>query len=216
MNKIKMCMIGFAVLGFEEKFISRCMIRNYEELRKFYLIIPGRKSEKLENAMRVIRSVADAAGVQIEEIVFGELNMMKIYQRLLKLMRNLLVEEEVLLCLSSGLRGVGISLLLAAVEATKYASPARVKISVDWENLSGHEEYRLSDFLSVPALKSREREILTLLSEEPMSARQLSMRLGIPYATAWRAIKRLEELGYLRRRGKRLEITRAPFWILRE
>lgn len=209
-------MLGFAVLGFEEKFISRCMIRNYEYLRKFYLIIPGEKTQKLKNAMRVIESVAEAAGIEIEEIVIEELNMMKIYQKLFIILKNFLEKDEILLCLSSGLRGVGISLLLAAIEATRYYSPTRVKISVDWENLSGHEEYRLSDFLSVSALSSREIEILRILSRSPMSARKLSIELGMPYATVWRAVKRLEELSYIRRRGNKLEVVRVPFWIVRE
>ena len=209
-------MLGFAVLGFEEKFISRCMIRNYKDLRKFYLIIPGEKTQKLKNAMRVIESVAEAAGIEIEEIVIEELNMMKIYQKLFIILKNFLEENEILLCLSSGLRGVGISLLLAAIEATRYYSPTRVKISIDWENLSGHEEYRLSDFLSVSALSSREIEILRILSRSPMSARKLSIELGMPYATVWRAVKRLEELGYVKRKGNKLEVVRAPFWIVRE
>lgn len=209
-------MLGFAVLGFEEKFISRCMIRNYEYLRKFYLIIPGEKTQKLKNAMRVIESVAEAAGIEIEEIVIEELNMMKIYQKLFIILKNFLEKDEILLCLSSGLRGVGISLLLAAIEATRYYSPTRVKISVDWENLSGHEEYRLSDFLSVSALSSREIEILRILSRSPMSARKLSIELGMPYATVWRAVKRLEELSYIRRKGNKLEVVRVPFWIVRE
>jgi len=209
-------MLGFAVLGFEEKFISRCMIRNYEDLRKFYLIIPGEKTQKLKNAMRVIESVAEAAGIEIEEIVIEELNMMKIYQKLFIILKNFLEKDEILLCLSSGLRGVGISLLLAAIEATRYYSPTRVKISVDWENLSGHEEYRLSDFLSVSALSSREIEILRILSRSPMSARKLSIKLGMPYATVWRAVKRLEELSYIRRKGNKLEVVRVPFWIVRE
>ena len=203
-------------MGFEEKFISRCMIRNYEDLRKFYLIIPGEKTQKLKNAMRVIESVAEAAGIEIEEIVIEELNMMKIYQKLFIILKNFLEKDEILLCLSSGLRGVGISLLLAAIEATRYYSPTRVKISVDWENLSGHEEYRLSDFLSVSALSSREIEILRILSRSPMSARKLSIKLGMPYATVWRAVKRLEELSYIRRKGNKLEVVRVPFWIVRE
>jgi len=209
-------MIGFSVVGFEEKFIGRCIMRNYRELKKFYLIIPPGKSKKVENVIKIINVIADAAGVLIEEIVLEELNMLKIYQKLFTFLKNALENDEVLLCLSSGLRGVGISLLLAAVEATRFSSPMRIKISVDWEDLSGHEEHLLSEFLSIPILGTREIEVLKLLSKEPMSVRGLSIRLGIPYATLWRTVKRLQNLGFVRRRGVKLEIERVPIWILRE
>lgn len=209
-------MIGFSVVGFEEKFIGRCIMRNYRELKKFYLIIPSRKSEKVENAVKIINVITDAAGVSTEEIQFEELNMLKIYQKLFTILKNALKEDDVLLCLSSGFRGVGISLLLAAVEATRFSSPMKIKISVDWEDLSGHEEHYLSEFLSIPILGTREIEVLKLLSKEPMSVRELSIRLGIPYATLWRTVKRLQNLGFVKRKGVKLEIEKVPIWILIE
>lgn len=202
-----------ALLGFDEKFLARCIMRNFAtgNLREVVVLVPEPADEfaaaRVSNARQSIERLArDYAGVDVEfiEVVRGSFRdaFLKGREAALRIISRRL---SITFCLSGGMRYLLVVLIAVALSLPRDHPQVREsRIEVDIESGEGFVTLPLSALRWVSSLDSNElkvMEALWKLGQAPLT--RLVEETGLPRSTVWKALNKLEGGGLVERIGKR-------------
>lgn len=198
-------------LGFEEKFLARCMMRAHGHggLRSITLFVPTPSDDysarRTESAFSTLRKLAEEymGGVRVERVFVDPLDFWGCVSRVRRLVAQLLDEgfERVVLCIASGMRVLVAALIVGALTLPRGYDLSRVAIEADLESGTGTVVFSAAQVRSLGELSATEERVLRLLSERgSLRLGDIARLLDMPKSTAWRALSNLEKRGLVARR----------------
>jgi len=193
------------VLGFEEKFLARCMMRVHGGggLSRVVLFVPSPSddysSRRSEEAFRALKKLAEEyMGAAVERVVVDPADFWGCVSRARSLIMSILDSgvEKVFLCIASGMRALVAALIVAALTLPRDYDLERVVVQGDLESGTGMVEFAVSQVRSLAELTSTEERVLKLLSEVgELRLSDVARRLELPKSTVWRTLVSLERKG---------------------
>jgi len=192
-----------STLGFDEKFAVRCLMRNAERISKLVVITAPPLDEysksRLESAWSSLKKVAEEyASIEVERLEVASPEKFWFSTRTIrrKLYEELAGHEELVLCLSGGLRALVAETLIAAVTLPSDASTEKVAVEIELENLSGVVRFNIAQIQKQMQLTGPEHQILEMLEEKGSAKLSwLASMLGKPRTTVYRMLQKLEKQG---------------------
>ena len=208
-------MIITYTFGFDERFAFRSLLRRgLGGSDKVAVLVPSnRPDEKSENALssldNFVKRYVNGEGVMRYEI---EIDDFYVAVTIIAGLFRSWAERPIILNLSGGMRLLIVETLVAAV----YCG---IPIKVEMETGDGKTftEFETPDLLPV-RLDELDIEILKTLSNVKLTLKFLAEALQVAKPTAWRHVKKLQELGLVElervtdrgRSGGKIVISRTP------
>ncbi|ABU82319.1 helix-turn-helix domain-containing protein [Ignicoccus hospitalis] len=168
-------------LGFDATQPITCVSSHLGEVTEVVIYVPKERSPKAEEALNAFLAFLKGAGKRSEVVYLNPCDGETLFQMVMNM------GDDNLICGGSGLRVLGLQLLLACV-----LSRSRCKL---W---AGHEGGGPCLDLRVPdpfesKLEARAYAALALKGEASLD--ELSKELGVNKKTLWSALERLEKNG---------------------
>ncbi len=200
------------VLGFDEKFLARCLMRAYTQggLEDVTVLVPEpgdeHSRERVEAARESLRRIVeDYMGVRISFASVPRGSLGAAFHKARKAIEEALSSgRPVLLCLSGGMRYMLLA-LLAALLSVKPDYPAlwESRVEADLESGEGSVGLPAASLRALASLEPREvavLEALWSLGEAGPSA--VAAETGLPKSTAYRILEGLARVGLVERLGR--------------
>jgi CRISPR-associated protein Csa3 len=208
-------MIITYTFGFDERFAFRSLLRRgLGGSDKVAVLVPSnRPDEKSENALssldNFVKRYVNGEGVMRYEIEIDD--FYEAVTNIAGLFRSW-AERPIVLNLSGGMRLLIVETLVAAV----YCG-IPIKVEMETEDGKTYTEFETPDLLPV-RLDELDIEILKTLSNVKLTLKFLAEALPVAKPTAWRHVKKLQELGLVKlervtdrgRSGGKIVISRTP------
>jgi CRISPR-associated protein Csa3 len=208
-------MIITYTFGFDERFAFRSLLRRgLGGSDKVAVLVPSnRPDEKSENALssldNFVKRYVNGDGVMRYEIEIDD--FYEAVTNIAGLFRSW-AERPIVLNLSGGMRLLIVETLVAAV----YCG-IPIKVEMETEDGKTYTEFETPDLLPV-RLDELDIEILKTLSNVKLTLKFLAEALPVAKPTAWRHVKKLQELGLVKlervtdrgRSGGKIVISRTP------
>ncbi|TRM89064.1 CRISPR locus-related DNA-binding protein, partial [Sulfolobus sp. E3] len=151
-------MILISAIGFEEKFLVRCFLRNGKNnIDKVILIKPeGEENPKTREAINNFKKLLDEASIPLEIL---EVNQLDLISTIVKISKKILSikKRDFLLNLSSGMRILNFEIL-----ATFLMLGYDAKVEIEAENLTGVVTFELKEIVN-DELDEKEVEIINAI-----------------------------------------------------
>jgi len=195
-----------AALGFDEKFIVRCIMRNNpSEIARVILFQPlsrdnysERRSQQAWNNVRKV--VEEYMGIEVEKHQIDPALMMNVIREARKLIIDW-AGKRVIICGGSGMRALAIALVTATFTLPP-EDKNKVIIDIDLESSDNYVRIRPGDIDKL-RLTPRDEKVLEAVAKlGKASVADISRVTGLSKPTVSRTAKRLAEWGYLERVGK--------------
>jgi CRISPR-associated protein Csa3 len=208
-------MIITYTFGFDERFAFRSLLRRgLGGSDKVAVLVPSnRPDEKSENALssldNFVKRYVNGEGVMRYEI---EIDDFYVAVTIIAGLFRSWAERPIILNLSGGMRLLIVETLVAAV----YCG-IPIKVEMETEDGKTFTEFETPDLLPV-RLDELDIEILKTLSNVKLTLKFLAEALQVAKPTAWRHVKKLQELGLVElervtdrgRSGGKIVISRTP------
>jgi CRISPR-associated protein Csa3 len=208
-------MIITYTFGFDERFAFRSLLRRgLGGSDKVAVLVPSnRPDEKSENALssldNFVKRYVNGEGVMRYEI---EIDDFYVAVTIIAGLFRSWAERPIILNLSGGMRLLIVETLVAAV----YCG-IPIKVEMETEDGKTFTEFETPDLLPV-RLDELDIEILKTLSNVKLTLKFLAEALQVAKPTAWRRVKKLQELGLVElervtdrgRSGGKIVISRTP------
>jgi CRISPR-associated protein Csa3 len=208
-------MIITYTFGFDERFAFRSLLRRgLGGSDKVAVLVPSnRPDEKSENALssldNFVKRYVNGEGVMRYEI---EIDDFYVAVTIIAGIFRSWAERPIILNLSGGMRLLIVETLVAAV----YCG-IPIKVEMETEDSKTFTEFETPDLLPV-RLDELDIEILKTLSNVKLTLKFLAEALQVAKPTAWRRVKKLQELGLVElervtdrgRSGGKIVISRTP------
>jgi CRISPR-associated protein Csa3 len=208
-------MIITYTFGFDERFAFRSLLRRgLGGSDKVAVLVPSnRPDEKSENALssldNFVKRYVNGEGVMRYEI---EIDDFYVAVTIIAGLFRSWAERPIILNLSGGMRLLIVETLVAAV----YCG-IPIKVEMETEDGKTFTEFETPDLLPV-RLDELDIEILRTLSNVKLTLKFLAEALQVAKPTAWRHVKKLQELGLVElervtdrgRSGGKIVISRTP------
>ncbi len=208
-------MIITYTFGFDERFAFRSLLRRgLGGSDKVAVLVPSnRPDEKSENALssldNFVKRYVNGEGVMRYEI---EIDDFYLAVTIIAGLFRSWAERPIILNLSGGMRLLIVETLVAAV----YCG-IPIKVEMETEDGKTYTEFETPDLLPV-RLDELDIEILKTLSNVKLTLKFLAEALQVAKPTAWRHVKKLQELGLVElervtdrgRSGGKIVISRTP------
>jgi CRISPR-associated protein Csa3 len=208
-------MIITYTFGFDERFAFRSLLRRgIGGSDKVAVLVPSnRPDEKSENALssldNFVKRYVNGEGVMRYEI---EIDDFYVAVTIIAGLFRSWAERPIILNLSGGMRLLIVETLVAAV----YCG-IPIKVEMETEDGRTFTEFETQDLLPV-RLDELDIEILKTLSNVKLTLKFLAEALQVAKPTAWRHVKKLQELGLVElervtdrgRSGGKIVISRTP------
>jgi len=208
-------MIITYTFGFDERFAFRSLLRRgIGGSDKVAVLVPSnRPDEKSENALssldNFVKRYVNGEGVMRYEI---EIDDFYVAVTIIAGLFRSWAERPIILNLSGGMRLLIVETLVAAV----YCG-IPIKVEMETEDGKTFTEFETPDLLPV-RLDELDIEILKTLSNVKLTLKFLAEALQVAKPTAWRHVKKLQELGLVElervtdrgRSGGKIVISRTP------
>ncbi len=201
------------VLGFDEKFLARCLMRVYARggLRSVSLLVPrpvdNYTARRIGEARASLEKIArDYAGASIEFREVERGSLIQAYMEAKRVIEGALgAGSAVVVCLSGGMRYMLLALLAAALGVPRgYPRLEESIVEVDLESGEGHISIPLRVLRSMPCLDHDEARVLQALIEAGRATlTELASRTGLAKSTVWNVLQRLVKLGLAEDLGRR-------------
>ncbi|TRM75095.1 CRISPR locus-related DNA-binding protein [Sulfolobus sp. A20-N-F6] len=195
-------MILISAIGFEEKFLVRCFLRNGKNnIDKVILIKPeGEENPKTREAINNFKKLLDEASIPLEIL---EVNQLDLISTIVKISKKILSikKRDFLLNLSSGMRILNFEIL-----ATFLMLGYDAKVEIEAENLTGVVTFELKEIVN-DELDEKEVEIINAIKGGHKKVRDIAKVTNIPLSTVSKKINNLAEKGYLEK-GKEIKLTK--------
>jgi CRISPR-associated protein Csa3 len=185
-------MIITYTFGFDERFAFRSLLRRgLGGSDKVAVLVPSnRPDEKSENALssldNFVKRYVNGEGVMRYEI---EIDDFYVAVTIIAGLFRSWAERPIILNLSGGMRLLIVETLVAAV----YCG-IPIKVEMETEDGKTFTEFETPDLLPV-RLDELDIEILKTLSNVKLTLKFLAEALQVAKPTAWRHVKKLQELG---------------------
>ena len=203
-NPLKTLVI--AALGFDEKFIVRCITRNDPtNIDKVVLFQPSTGDDysrrRSEEAWKNLKKVVEEyMGIRIEKRQVNPTIIIDVIGEVRRLITSW-SGDRIVICGGSGMRALAIA-LVAATFTLPLEDRNKVVIDIDLESSDKYVRIRPSDVDRLK-LTSREEQVLEAVARlGEASVADISRDTGLSKPTVSRIAKRLAEWGYLERVGK--------------
>ena len=208
-------MIITYTFGFDERFAFRSLLRRgLGGSDKVAVLVPSnRPDEKSENALssldNFVKRYVNGEGVMRYEI---EIDDFYVAVTIIAGLFRSWAERPIILNLSGGMRLLIVETLVAAI----YCG-IPIKVEIETEDGKTFTEFETPDLLPV-RLDELDIEILKTLSNVKLTLKFLAEALQVAKPTAWRHVKKLQELGLVElervtdrgRSGGKIVISRTP------
>jgi CRISPR locus-related DNA-binding protein len=189
------------VLGFDEKFLVRCVLRASSGYRvcRVVVLLPKPLDEysmvRSEDAWgRVQRILADYAGITIEKIVANPTEFWSIVSTSRKIISEMLGRGKAIVCFSGGMRVLGTALVVAALTLPEAWEQSAIEVCIEHETHAGYTCFTPSQALAPLKLSQREYQVLKTLQEYGEAGPTLiEKETGLPKTTVWRILRKLEK-----------------------
>ena len=208
LSRERACVIG--VLGFDEKFLVRCVVRvsSKYDVVECRVLVPKPTDEyaKVKSGdawIRVSRVLGDYVGLNLHRVEVDPSDFWSIVSLARRYIFEKLHEGKVVVCFSGGVRVLGTALVIAALTVPGAFEQHNVEVCVEHEAHQGHTCFTPSQALAPLKLTDREFAIIQKLIElNEAGPSTLSRETRIPKATVWRILKKLVEDGIVEEIGK--------------
>lgn len=194
-------MILISAIGFEEKFLVRCFLRQGKNnIDKVILIKPeGEENPKTREAINNFMKLLDEASIPLEIL---EVNQLDLISTIVKLSKKILSikKRDFLLNLSSGMRILNFEIL-----ATFLMLGYNAKVEIEAENLTGFVTFDLKEIVN-DELDEKEVEIINAIKGGHKKVRDIAKFTNIPLSTVSKKVNDLAKKGYLEK-GKEIKLT---------
>lgn len=210
-------LVLLGVLGFDEKFLARCVMRNFAggRLRRVVVLVPEPTREVAEKVGRARESleklVREYVEVDIEFLEVPRGSFKAAFHAARRAMAGALEGgSSLVICLSGGMRYTLLALIAAALSLrTDYPTLPGSRVEVDLESGEGHVSLGLAQLRVLASLDPVEVKALEGLWEAfeekggPVTLTELEQRTGLARSTLWRALTRMAAAGLVEREGRR-------------
>ena len=198
-----------ATLGFDEKFLVRCVLRVNSTARASKLVLyvarplDDYSRQRVERAWRELnRILGEYVGVSIIRRDVDPTDFWGIVELARRDIVEALREGMVVVCAGSGMRAVVVALVTAALTLPHDLDYSMIEIQADLESGGVYVSYTVAEALETRSLEAREYVILeTIKRLREASVKDIHKETGIPKSTVSRLAKKLERLGYLEKVG---------------
>ncbi|MCL4359000.1 MAG: CRISPR-associated CARF protein Csa3 [Candidatus Thermoplasmatota archaeon] len=182
-----------SVLGFDEKFHVRSLMRHgTKEISKYIVIIPDPSSqERTRKTLESLRSIAQQVDISIEEFSVNYLDFFDAIEQILDILKKN-KEFGYILNLSGRLRVLDFEVLSAFIILRKNA-----KVEIEPETfIGGPVEFEVNDLI-YSSMDNMSVSILSHLRANGGSTVGLTESTGASRTTVWRKLKKLESNGFV-------------------
>jgi len=199
-------MILIFTLGFDEKFALRTIFRRGIKVGdKIIVVMPEKNDPRAEKAYLMLQQIISNSipGIPIEKITIPSQDFPRAVSLLRKIALSLLRKNgKIVLGLSGGQRIIILQLLAAFLSV----GAREVEIEIESEDSSIVATFPLGMMMKVE-LDQDEIRILKSIAESPKTFSQICSSLNLSKSSAWRKLKRLIELGLIKKAEKGYELT---------
>lgn len=195
------------VLGFDEKFLVRCALRatSSHQVRRIVVLVPKPVDDysriRSEDAWnRVVRVLREYAGIPLERVEVDPTDFWSIISMIRDMIQEMLRKGRVIVCFSGGMRVLGTALVVAALTVPGAWEQPAVEVCVEHETHTGHTRFTPPQALAPLKLEPKEYHVLKTLQELGEAGPALiAKETGIPKATVWRILRKLEQNNIIQR-----------------
>ena len=205
--------VFFITLGWRPDPVIATFARHrVEHGDKLVLVVPEFRDERSAEAITRVKEHIKVANLFVEvELLELPADFKEAVRRVLKKIEECSGRGEVIINVSGGMRYI----ILATY--TAFLLSKRRNVILDELAVEGRN---INVSLGIPPLvrfvpEDKEAEILDILLVREADADEIAEELGIGKSTAWRYLKKFEDMGIVdvRREGKR-KIYRAKIWLI--
>ncbi len=198
-----------ALLGFDEKFLIRCVVRASAKysIEDCLVLVPKPTDEYARVRSgdawnRASRILGDYVGVKVSRVEVDPSDFWGIVSMARRYIFEKLASGRVVVCFSGGVRAIGTALVLAALTIPGAFEQSAVEVCIEHEAHQGYTCFTPQQALAPLKLSGREyRVIQTLIELGEAGPAAVSRETGIPKATVWRILRKLCENGIVKEVG---------------
>ncbi len=189
-------------VGFEEKFLLRTFLRRgRSQISGVLLVKPLGDNDKVRKAIESFNNLLKEVLVPLNILEINYLDYISSVSSISKWITSSKYSSFIL-SLSSGMRIVNFEILSAFLILDLNA-----EIEVEAESLEGVVSWRIDEMVR-KNFDEDDIKILLAIHEGEKNVSEISRKIKIPVATAWRRINKLADNYYIRREGEQLSLTK--------